>query len=190
MANLIFVGLITTGALAWASVFEWNLHRFVMHRPVWHLRRPFERHALVHHHIFKADESYHLSREEDKHTIPMAWWHGPVLIAIEMLPSIVLSFYLGLQVLVISGIVSVIYFSAYEYMHWCMHLPKSQRRLIEQLWIFRLLNGHHLMHHRYQNKNFNVVLPLADWLFGTLLRRSPTPFMQPRGHSVPDVQPV
>ena len=40
------------------------------------------------------------------------------------------------------------------------------------------LNGHHLLHHRYMNKNFNVVLPLADLCLGTLLLRSKIAFAQ------------
>jgi len=45
---------------------------------------------LVHHQTFKADHTYHLIHEEDKETIPMAWWkrsgayrggHRPVLVA-------------------------------------------------------------------------------------------------------------
>jgi hypothetical protein len=39
------------------------------------------------------------------------------------------------------------------------------------------------------HKNFNVVLPLADLLLGTLLLRSKVCFPQARGAAVPDVQP-
>lgn len=40
------------------------------------------------------------------------------------------------------------------------------------------------------NRNFNVVLPLADLCLGTLLLRSKVQFAQVRGESVPDVQPI
>ena len=79
------------------------------------------------------------------------------------------------------------YYGAYEYIHWCMHLPKQ--RGIERSGIFFRLNGHHLLHHRYMHQNFNVVLPLADLCLGTLLLRAKTHFAQTRGPSVPDVQP-
>jgi sterol desaturase/sphingolipid hydroxylase (fatty acid hydroxylase superfamily) len=68
-----------------------------------------------------------------------------------------------------------------------MHLPK--KRHVERSGIFFRLNGHHLLHHRYMGKNFNVVLPLADLCLGTLLLRSKVAFAQPRGPAVPDVQP-
>ena len=69
-----------------------------------------------------------------------------------------------------------------------MHLPK--KRHIERSGIFFRLNGHHLLHHRYMHKNFNVVLPLADLCLGTLLLRSKIHFAQARGAAVPDVQPA
>src|SRR4029434_9576506 len=34
---------------------------------------------------------------------------------------------------------------------------------------FRWLNAHHHYHHLYPFKNLNVVLPLADWVMGTLV---------------------
>ena len=80
-----------------------------------------------------------------------------------------------------------LYFTAYEYLHWCMHLPR--KRHVERSGIFFRLNGHHLLHHRYLGKNFNVVLPLADLCCCTLLLRSKIAFAQAQGPSVPDVQP-
>jgi hypothetical protein len=170
------------------SFFEWALHRLCMHRPVGRWRYPFERHTLVHHHIFRADHTYHLRNEEDKHTIPMAWWNGPVLIAICVLPFLVAAVWSRKWgVLCGATLACTLYYGAYEYLHWCMHLPRM--RHVERSGIFFRLNGHHLLHHRYMHKNFNVVLPLADLLLGTLLLRSKISFPQARGPSVPDVQP-
>jgi hypothetical protein len=67
-----------------------------------------------------------------------------------------------------------------------MHKPKHR---VERSGIFFVLNGHHLLHHRYIYKNFNVVLPLADLCLNTLLVRSKVCFAQARGEGVPDVQP-
>ncbi|MBM3834467.1 MAG: fatty acid hydroxylase [Verrucomicrobia bacterium] len=170
------------------SLFEWVLHRFLMHRPFGKFDYPFKTHALVHHRVFKADHTYHLHREEDKHTIPMAWWNGPVLIATCQIPFLAASWITGMWGLVCGSLLACgAYYGAYEYMHWCMHLPR--KRNIERSGIFFRLNGHHLLHHRYMHKNYNVVLPLGDLCFGTLLLRSKVRFAQARGRSVPDVQP-
>lgn len=186
-----FAFWMTIGFLAsvvYASFFEWILHRFVMHRPVGKFDYAFRAHAVVHHQTFKADHTYHLINEKDKKTIPMAWWNGPVLILLGMVPFIAVSWMTGIWALTVGGVLACAsYYGAYEYMHWCMHLPK--KRNIERSGIYFRLNGHHLLHHRYMHKNFNVVLPLADLLLGTLLLRSKVHFKQATGPAVPNVQP-
>lgn len=190
MSSFIFISLASLAAgIVFASFFEWALHRFVMHKPMGKFRYAFETHAIVHHKVFKADHTYHLKNESDKETIPMAWWNGPVLIAIGALPFVIASWLSGQWAVAAGGTLAfAAYYCVYEYMHWCMHLPKA--RQIELFGFFRRLNGHHLLHHRYMHKNFNVVLPLADLCLGTLMLRSKIRFAQARGPSVPDVQPL
>ena len=172
----------------YSSFFEWTLHRFVMHRPLGSFRYPFESHAIVHHKVFRADESYHLINPKDAKTIPMAWWNGPVLVLVAMVPFALAAWFMGHWGFYWGALLACAsYYITYEYIHWCMHLPK--KRHVERSGIFFRLNGHHLLHHRYMHKNFNVVMPLADLLLGTLLLRSPIHFQQPVGAAVPDVQP-
>lgn len=175
-------------APVFASFFEWTLHRYVMHRPLGPLEYPFRSHALVHHQVFKADHRYHLVDEADKWTIPMAWWNGPVLVTLCALPFGVVSWFMGQWGLAVGALVMFgLYYATYEYLHWCMHLPR--KRGLERSGLFFRLNGHHILHHRYMHKNFNVVLPLADLCLGTLLLRSKVHFAQPSGPAVPDLQP-
>jgi len=176
-------------AVFFASFFEWTLHRFLMHRPLMGFDYAFRTHALIHHRKFKADHTYHLVHHEDKKDIPMAWWNGPVLVFLCMVPFLIASVITGIWWLSLGALpVFAGYYATYEYLHWCMHLPKSRR--VEKSELFRRLNGHHLLHHRYMNRNFNVVLPLADLILGTLIPRSKTHFAQARGPAVPDVQPL
>lgn len=176
-------------AIPYASLFEWTLHRFLMHKPFFGYDYPYRSHALLHHRIFKADNTYHLIDEETKHTIPMAWWNGPVLILISGTPFDVAGWYFGTWTIPFTAGVTIgLYYATYEYIHWCMHLPR--KRNIERAGIFFRLNGHHLLHHRYMNRNFNVVLPLADLCLGTLLTRSKVSFKQATGPMIPDVQPI
>jgi hypothetical protein len=180
------IGL-AAGAVA-SSFFEWTLHRYFMHRPFFSFTYPFRSHALIHHHVFKSDHTYHVVREADKKIIPMAWWNGPVLIFTGMLPVLALTIPFHRWDMTLGMFFAfTAYYAAYEYMHWCMHLPKARR--VERSWIFHRLNGHHLLHHRYMHKNFNVVMPVADLCMGTLLLRSKIKFPQARGAAVPDVQP-
>jgi hypothetical protein len=176
-------------AVVFASFFEWTLHRFIMHRPLGPITYPFKTHAMIHHQIFRADESYHLLNEKDKHTIPMAWWNGPVLVSLCCAPFVVWAWAASnWAILAGAGFTFAAYYGTYEYLHWCMHLPR--KRALERSGVFFRLNGHHILHHRYMHKNFNVVLPLADFCLGTLLVRSKIRFPQVVGPSVPDLQPL
>ena len=192
MGVLLFVTWILCGfvvAVIFASFFEWTFHRYVMHRPVRGFTYPFQAHTLTHHHIFRADESYHLRDPAVKHKVRMAWWNGPALIAVCETPFLIVSWVTGILPIAIGSLLAIVlYYAAYEYLHYCMHVPRQ--RNLERAGIFFRLNGHHLLHHRYMNCNLNVVLPLADLIFGTLLLRSKVHFAQARGPAVPDVQPL
>ena len=175
--------------IVFASFFEWVLHKYVMHRPLGSFRYAFRAHAVVHHQTFKADHTYHLQHNKDKKTIPMSWWNGPVLIMIAMIPYALVSWLVGVWVFTLGGLLAFsLYYGTYEYLHWCMHLPKARR--VEKPRLFQRMNGHHLLHHRYMHKNYNVVLPLADLCMGTLMLRAKTNFAQAVGPAVPNVQPV
>ena len=193
MSFILTVLATLTVGVVYASVFEWFVHRYMLHRPLWKLRHPFDAHARTHHRLFRADESYHLKHIEHRQKVHMLGW-SPLIIAIGFIPFAIGSFTLtcsGWESMAVLGsgmFVCIGYYVAYEYLHWCMHLPKE--RHLESSRLFIRLNGHHILHHRYMGTNFNVVCPLADLAFGTLLLRSKIPFPQVRGPSVPDVQPL
>jgi hypothetical protein len=194
LLQVLLFALVATSGVVYASFFEWTLHRHVMHRPVGRFRYPFEAHACTHHRIFRADASYHFQGVGEK-KITMAWWNGPVIVALGILPFVLaaLTIFLfgwgrGASIVLGAGVfVSVGYFVAYEYFHWCMHMPRG--RWFETTRLFRRMNGHHILHHRYVHKNFNVVVPIADLFLGTLITRSQVRFAQVTGPSVPDLQP-
>lgn len=179
--------------VAYASLFEWMLHRFVMHYPILGFRYAYRAHAMVHHNIFKANHTYHLQKENDKRTIPMAWWNGPILISIASSPSILIRIWFDVWWPTITlAAVFTCYYATYEYIHWCMHLPRPRRWQMKTVWLrnmFIKLNGHHLLHHKNPFNNLNVVLPLWNWILGTLIIRNKKAFVQAVDPLVPDVQP-
>lgn len=179
------IGLI--GGTVYCSFFEWTLHRFIMHKNLKFFSYPFKSHAIVHHTLFKADASYHVQDKKDKHLVPMAWWNAPLLWCIHIPLFLGVQYLAGVPIFWGIMISIILYYAAYEYMHWCMHIPKN--RHVEHSPLFYKLNGHHLLHHRYMHKNFNVVMPLADLFLGTLMIRSPISFAQPTGRAIPNVQP-
>ncbi len=112
----------------YSSVFEWILHRYVMHRPVGKFRYAYEAHALTHHRIFGSTKTYHLQNPKDKETIPMAWWNGPLLIIIASLPAVPICWLIDVWwPLWVLAFEFTLYYGAYECLHWYMHLPKARR---------------------------------------------------------------
>jgi len=57
-------------------------------------------------------------------------------------------------------------FDLFIRVHDVAHYPAG-RRMERRAW-FRFLNRHHYIHHIDNTANINFLLPLCDWLFGTL----------------------
>lgn len=198
--NEIFVyalyALFALACLVHLSFAEWILHFKLMHKARSWCSYPFKTHAITHHGLFKADATYHIQQHTEAHEhgdkITMAWWNAPIITFIPVIPFLLLAWATSIWPLFwIAYVCSWLYYATYEFIHYCMHLPKLPKpRLIERMPLYIWLNGHHLLHHRFMHKNFNVVFPFADWCLGTLVRRSHVEFEQPRGPAVPDVQPV
>ena len=59
----------------------------------------------------------------------------------------------------------IAYYALYEYLHYCMHLPKNRR--FERTRFFQFVQTHHRLHHLYYMRNLNVVVPIADFVLRT-----------------------
>ena len=149
----------------YASFFEWILHRFLMHQPIWSY--PFRSHALIHHGIFRSGPTYFLSQEGDLKKVRFAWWNAPLIIGLHVPLLLWVQHLLHVNIF-FGGMVALgLYYFLYEYLHFCMHVPKG--RWIEKTAWFSWLDSHHHMHHKRHFNNLNVVLPLADLVFGSLV---------------------
>jgi hypothetical protein len=166
--------------LLYANPFEYGFHRWVLHRRSGLLRHPYQMHALLHHRVFQGDATYHVQHEGDRDLILFEWWQGLLMLAARA-PAV-----WGLQA--ISGVpvfwggmtALAVYYALYEYLHWCMHNPAG--RWVEHRSAFRVLDAHHRLHHRLWRVNFNVVLPIADMVFGTF-ERAPSDEVDQPGHT-------
>jgi hypothetical protein len=185
-------------AILFGSEGEWRLHKHLMHKALFGFTYPRRAHAQVHHGEFRANELYHLGERgpEVREKITMAWWNSIVIIALGGLPVYIPSYFVGVLWWPAAGwaialtCVAVWYFNygVYELFHYCFHHPRGY--FFEKWALFRWMNGHHLLHHQDPQCNLNVVFPFADWWHGTRRPRARRPFPQPRGPSVPDVQPL
>jgi len=149
----------------YASFFEWVLHRFLMHQPIWSY--PFKSHALIHHGIFRSGPTYFLTHDEDLKKVRFAWWNAPLILGLHVPLLLWIQDLLQMNIF-FGGMAALgLYYFLYEYLHFCMHVPKE--RWIEKTAWFSWLDSHHHMHHKRHYNNLNVVLPLADLVFGTLV---------------------
>jgi len=154
-------------SFVFASFFEWVLHKYFMHG-VLNRGYPYRAHALVHHAVFSRGDRYYLQDKKDKSLVTMAWWNGPVLFLINLpIPATAAWLFDSVWVFVGSASAFAAYYVAYEYLHWCMHVPA--KRWIEGTRFFKWIDIHHRVHHLHPMKNLNVVLPVADFLLRSRL---------------------
>jgi hypothetical protein len=152
------------------SFIEHQVHSKLMHRRNILSRRSagynhiFEAHALVHHqHYSKIFSDEPVAVGEDKE-IRLTLRKAPIK-AIPFAAVIAFVSWQGAAVFV-----AAMYFHhwAWNKIHLEMHKPEQP---IFSTWpIYKFLARYHWLHHRYQNKNFNVVFPLADYVLGTRAR--------------------
>ncbi len=149
----------------YASYFEWFFHRYLFHSPRY-VYRTFREHTLVHHQIYKGDESYH-AHDDHPHKVTMDWWalvlflgfHAPFFYLIQRVSHWPV-FWGALAAI-------AVYYAIYETFHYVMHVPRAAQWL-SRFRAFRFLDAHHQVHHKYMLSNLNVILPLADLTLGTL----------------------
>lgn len=181
MSSLLLTVLCTIPVgIVYTSFFEWAYHRYWLHRP-WLPPQMFTAHTLVHHQLCKHEDTFHVTEEEQEEALTFQWWAGPIIVAIALVPWALIAWgvhALGVQMhytaalATIAGVVFV-YYLAYEGFHFLMHKPTLP--WIERAGFFKFIKNHHQLHHVYMGKNYNVVLPVADSILGTIVLRDEQP---------------
>ena len=151
------------------NIFEWALHRYVMHRPRQNraLRAIYKRHTLNHHQFF--------TREEMRFDGTRDWrvtFFPPYALVVFILMSIPPALVAGLLVSANAGWLLMAtttgMYLIYEFMHFCCHVDEN--RFVRWTPCVNTLRRHHTAHHDHglmMERNMNLTFPIADWLFGT-----------------------
>jgi hypothetical protein len=149
---------------------EWHVHRTVLHRRRWPLEVLFWRHTPEHHVIFVRDDMAMRSRREFR--LVLIPFYGIVAIFVTTLPiTAALWAVVSPNVAALWVASTMGYTVAYEWLHLAYHLPPESR--IGRSRVIARLRRHHAIHHTpelMQRWNFNVTVPLADWVLGTVHR--------------------
>lgn len=149
-----------------------NLGEYVAHKSLGHKKRRFaglfySRHSGDHHTFF-TDQDYTINSLRD---LRVVLFPAFLLVAVTLLiaaPLALLARQLGGEDAgwAMAGGVLLAYLF-YEFVHLCDHLPDGH--FLTRLPGVRSLRTHHRHHHAVDGKdsNYNVTIPLSDWLLGT-----------------------
>lgn len=145
MLDLLKAAALFLAGLAWWSLLEYLLHRFVFHR----FPRTLGRRHLQHHARLKERR---LAMAPAVSALAGVAIHGLVFVG-------GLGSRTGVPLL--AGL--VVGYAAYEAVHYATHYVIARGRVL------KALRRHHLIHHHAQpGARYGVTTPFWDWVFGTL----------------------
>lgn len=149
------------------NIFEWWIHRFVMHRPVKGFMGIYRRHTLAHHQFFTHVEPTVDTAKDFRITFfpPYAL---VTFIGLTVLPALILGYVWSANAGWLAMCTTVGVYLNYEFFHWCCHVKDD--RLVRYVPFINTIRRHHIAHHNQaimMEKNMNLTYPVADWLFGT-----------------------
>jgi sterol desaturase/sphingolipid hydroxylase (fatty acid hydroxylase superfamily) len=149
---------------------EWRVHRDLLHRRTPPLQILYDRHTPEHHMIFVTEDMSIRDRREFR--LVLIPFYGILAAAAGALPIPVVLWLLGQRNLgLIYFATAVGYTVLYEWLHLIYHLPPSHP--IGGLQLVARLRRHHAIHHDpqlMQKWNFNVTIPLWDWVRRTIYK--------------------
>lgn len=159
--------LVPPVVLVLANALEWAAHKHLLHKRRWPLHELFDRHTPEHHAVYvDGDMAIGDARELRLVLIPAVGVLGIVLAMSAF--GAVFAMLLGAGAGWLFVLTASSYVVGYELSHLAYHLPATHP--VGRLRAIGWLREHHSIHHDpslMQKRNFNVTIPLFDWLLGT-----------------------
>lgn len=137
------------GGLLYANVFEYVLHRYILH---WNQGFLARQHAMHHNTVGASDEPRYVNFASSP-------WVVVLLFVSNAVPVFALESALHLGVAPGMLIAFTAYYALYEEIHWRMHLGGWLPAWLQKT------REHHMLHHGEFEGRYNVFLPLCDWIF-------------------------
>ncbi len=156
-----------------ANFFEWHVHKHVLHKRRWPVEVIYDKHTPMHHMVYvENDMALRDPKEMRLVLIPAMGVLGIVVTAapIAFVLAHLWSAAAGWLLLLTASLFMV----TYELLHLAYHAPATS--FVGRLGLVRRLRAHHARHHDprlMQRYNFNVTVPLFDWIMGTMAPASP-----------------
>ncbi len=150
-----------------ANIFEWALHKYVMHRPIPGFMGIYKRHTLAHHQFFTEHE-YTIDNTRDFRIVFFPPYALMTFVALSLVPCLVLGWLGAPDAGWLLLITNTALYLNYEFFHFCCHVKDD--RIIRHIPFVNTIRRHHAAHHNtsiMMERNFNLTYPIADWMFGT-----------------------
>ena len=150
-----------------SNAVEHRAHRVALHRRMPGLTILYDRHTPMHHRIFTAKDMCIRDRREC--ALVLLPWFGILAIFVLTAPFTVALWFLERNLACLFVVTTMGYVLSYEWLHLAYHLPPTS--FIGKNRVIRALRRHHATHHHpplMQKWNFNVTVPLWDYVRGTV----------------------
>ncbi|HYM03220.1 MAG TPA: hypothetical protein VET85_09760 [Stellaceae bacterium] len=159
--------LVVPAAFLACNVFEWWIHRFIMHRPVKGFMGIYRRHTLAHHQFFTDQEPY-LDDQRDFRITFFPPYALITFLAMSATGAAVLDLIWSANAAWLLVCTTTGVYLNYELFHYCCHIKDDS--VVRHVPFINTIRRHHIAHHNMaimMERNMNLTYPIADWLFGT-----------------------
>ena len=167
--NATWEWLLVVPVFVFSNLFEWWIHKYVMHRlvDVWALRAIYDRHTRQHH-VYFTDNEMTVGSTREWRIIFFPWRALFTFMALGAPFALLLSWLLNPNVGYILMVTMVGQYLIYETFHYCCHVHDNW--FVRHMPFVNTIRRHHTVHHSQgimMEVNMNLTFPIADWLMGT-----------------------
>ncbi|MCC6197396.1 MAG: sterol desaturase family protein [Burkholderiales bacterium] len=169
LADATWEWLLVAPVFMLSNLFEWWIHKYVMHRlvDVWALRAIYDRHTRQHHQYF-TDNEMTVDSNREWRIIFFPWRALFTFMGLGIPFALALAWLAGPNAGYILMITIVGQYLVYETFHYCCHVRDNW--FVRGTPFVNTIRRHHTMHHNLgimMDFNMNLTFPIADWMMGT-----------------------
>jgi hypothetical protein len=161
--------LLILPVFAFSNLFEWWIHKYVMHRlvDIWALRAIYDRHTRQHHQYF-TDNEMTVDNSREWRIIFFPWRALFTFMALGTPFALALGAIVNPNAGYILMITIVGQYLIYETFHYCCHVRDNW--FVRNVPLVNTIRRHHTVHHSQgimMDVNMNLTFPIADWIMKT-----------------------
>jgi hypothetical protein len=167
--NATWEWLLIVPVFVFSNLFEWWIHKYVMHRlvDVWALRAIYDRHTRQHHQYF-TDNEMTVGTTREWRIIFFPWRALFSFMALGTPFALALGWLVNPNAGYILMVTIVGQYLIYETFHYCCHVHDNW--FVRYTPFINTIRRHHTVHHNkgvMMEANMNLTFPIADWIMGT-----------------------